>query len=487
MVYRVLPASRLGGWLVRLLVVLLVLQAAPVASATASTQIPQALAGTPGLQAGAALRYIRGDGHAAGVGQAVQTVVSVRASGAIGNGIADDTAALQAAINAAPENSILDFGGLSDIYKISATLRLRSNLVYRGRATIRLADRANTSMLAIAAGQNIVLQGLTLDGNKANQSGEHFGIVVSNDAGHNDNILIQGLSIRNIAGRGIRVGMLKNQFLSTRVRIENNFFDGTMRHAINVNRNAPGVIVQGNVIKNTDYSDFSNGIWIGNHSPGAVVSGNYLENISDIGIELWNSKGQATVTNNTIVGTRNFGISLATAPNSVVSGNQLSGIAGLIGIEVAYSDNVAVTGNAIGMTVGNSARRGAGQQRGVAVNRSHNVSLTRNTIGGGDVGVRITHGSQNTTIREVVVDRPSRFGIEVATDGEVVRGLVVANSRFISPGKKTYVCTGGSVDGLTFQDNVVQDPIGAPLEVGSARNVTLLNNSTQYSGAADTE
>ena len=51
--------------------------------------------------------------------------VSLRDFGAVGGGVVDDTAAIQAAINAYPSNTILDGGGLT--YKITATLKIPNN------------------------------------------------------------------------------------------------------------------------------------------------------------------------------------------------------------------------------------------------------------------------------------------------------------------------------------------------------------------------
>ena len=387
-------------------------------------------------------------------------VIDVGAYGALGDGATDDTAALQAAIDAAPPGSLVNFGPHGRVYRISSALALRSNVIYYGRATIMLSDGAGTNMLTINGGQNIVIQGLTLDGNKQNQTKESVGIAVGNGRVNNDNIVIQGTFIKDIAGRGIRVGSPNP---TTNLRIEHNRIQGTTRHGINVNRNAPGVIVQGNMISDTDPVEQaprgqirSNAIWIGNASVGAHVSNNYVENIGDIGIELWRIGGETTVENNIVIATKFFGISFDGAPRSVAVGNLLYNIAGSIGIEVVASNQVTVSDNVVSLIVGDPSRKGNQQQRGVAVNKSNRVMLLRNTIVNGDVGVRITHGSKATTLQESLIDSPSNFAVEVVAQGRPVGRLSLIRNTFVRVGRRVLAAPASAITELIDQENRVE-------------------------------
>jgi hypothetical protein len=136
------------------------------------------------------------------IGQSTQ-VVSVKdtAYGAVGNGLTNDTAAIQAAINAAPAGSTIYFP--TGTYAISSEIRLKGNLSYVGAghalgsgAVIKQANGANitgpaglTGLFvadewytnAAACGNPIRISNLAFDGNKANNlTSNACGIVLCN-------------------------------------------------------------------------------------------------------------------------------------------------------------------------------------------------------------------------------------------------------------------------------------------------------------------
>jgi hypothetical protein len=97
-------------------------------------------------------------------------VVSVKDFGAVGDGVADDTAAIQAAINAAPAYStvLVPFG----TYVIGATLIGKSNVIIN-LCGAKLLAKAGTNfeyMLTATDKENFILTDGTLDINKANRS-----------------------------------------------------------------------------------------------------------------------------------------------------------------------------------------------------------------------------------------------------------------------------------------------------------------------------
>lgn len=98
----------------------------------------------------------------------------VRAYGATGDGTTDDTTALQAAINAANTAG----GGVVYVPKgtyISLTLTLYANVWLRGdglgASILKLKTGANADLLGSSSAANVHLSDLTLDGNRANQTG----------------------------------------------------------------------------------------------------------------------------------------------------------------------------------------------------------------------------------------------------------------------------------------------------------------------------
>lgn len=97
------------------------------------------------------------------------TQVSAKDRGAVGNGVVDDTAALQSAINALPAA-----GGVvylpTGTYKLTSALTLRSNLTLLGDgdgATVIQQTSANQHALTGSALNRIVIQGVYLVGTAA--------------------------------------------------------------------------------------------------------------------------------------------------------------------------------------------------------------------------------------------------------------------------------------------------------------------------------
>lgn len=92
--------------------------------------------------------------------------IVVKRCGAVGNGVIDDTAAIQSAIDQSPLGSTVDFGrGLT--YRITKTLTFRMARTYVGSSTIKLDSQAErgTPIAILPYGQDrhVHIEGLTFD------------------------------------------------------------------------------------------------------------------------------------------------------------------------------------------------------------------------------------------------------------------------------------------------------------------------------------
>jgi hypothetical protein len=127
----------------------------------------------------------------------LQDVVSVKDFGAVGDGVADDTAAIQAAINAATTSStakevVFPSSDTSDFYKITAPIVITKPIRLRGEST----NGAVILAVGLSAGQFI------LDFSNAVSSAYFFG--VENLTVRSDNGAPNGIRIRDVSHLDMR-------------------------------------------------------------------------------------------------------------------------------------------------------------------------------------------------------------------------------------------------------------------------------------------
>lgn len=138
--------------------------------------------------------------------------VSVKDFGAVGDGVADDTAAIQAAINALPDGYALD--GFNAVYVVTS-LNLKSNIAM---TNFQLKTKAGTSDFVApitingkySAKTNIFLFNVSIDGNRSNQTnitsptedGGRHGFRV---LGFVSNLTLQNCSAVYCAGDGLEL------------------------------------------------------------------------------------------------------------------------------------------------------------------------------------------------------------------------------------------------------------------------------------------
>jgi parallel beta-helix repeat protein len=226
--------------------------------------------------------------------------VSVKDFGAVGNGVADDTAAINAAMASATAVHVYFPPGTYLHTGLTATGRTSIALFGDG-ATLFLKNASNTKCLYFTTCTNVSLRGLTIDGNQSNQiiSGTRLngaGVYVSG-AAHTD---ITGNTIKNVStGASILIDSV-NPFAAS--------------------PNGESCIIENNVIRNSGYA-------------GAPFTCDAIYCQVD----------NATISGNKIITGTDYGVALEYSERSLVSGNSVSGCeVGLGGVGVkdcVYSDN----------------------------------------------------------------------------------------------------------------------------------------------------
>jgi parallel beta-helix repeat protein len=158
--------------------------------------------------------------------------VSVKDFGAVGDGVADDTAAIQAALDSGagavyfPENYTY----------LTETVSVPSNIMLHGRGTLKL--KANTNKWIIenadlsSGNTNIRIYDLTLDGNKDNQSGTSllYGVYFSRVT----DSIIEGLKINNCKEDAILLGSSGFNEKCERVKVLKNICTNNSRNGISI-------------------------------------------------------------------------------------------------------------------------------------------------------------------------------------------------------------------------------------------------------------
>ncbi|MCA9325477.1 right-handed parallel beta-helix repeat-containing protein, partial [Candidatus Saccharibacteria bacterium] len=339
--------------------------------------------------------------------------ITVEDYGAVGDGVQDDTFAIQSAIDAAGTaggGTVLLTPGHT--YVISDTLSGVANLHIVGYgATIELTTTSNIDALVFDTVDNVRVTGVTIDGIKSTKTSD-------TDTGRGiyilqaDNVTIEDCYIHDCYEDGVRVGGLvttHDDQDTTNVRIINNRFDSCgndAHHAgfgVKLYWRVKDSVISGNLIEACDaggicVDDVGSGADTGKECYGITVANNVLTdngttpaNTASIGIKVQGSL-EWSISNNVITGSYRgisvgIGEASASTGRATIDANKIEAV--YMGIRLQDTEDIAITGNQITVTGSTTAYEGGVvlEETAAAAPNLSRISIVGNNIVSNATGI----------------------------------------------------------------------------------------------------
>ncbi len=363
-------------------------------------------------------------------------LVSVKNYGAVGNGVADDTVAVQAAINAGLRVLL---GTAGDNYKITAPIVLRTGQIIIGGGATLTQGTANTEILNTEGKSNIDISGVVFVGlgTDYSESDSNRGVAVYGSTS-GANIAVHHNTFTNFGYTPARFAGQSNCSFAHNIVVG----PGAAKLTATVSGRNYGVLFDvgcvGAVVADNTISGHAQGVRIEGTTLTRVTGNRIFDIVGQHGIYAGSGLTQLVIADNIITNTDLCGIKVQTADAAsvdntgiTITGNSVDD-AGDQGILVCSGDNGGV---------GSRVRK----CRGVTV--SGNV--VRNATGN---GIKFDN-TLDATVTGNTVRSPAQGGV-VWDDCE---GMVIADNLLRSCGRTALRDVVAS-SYITVRDNTVIDP-----------------------------
>lgn len=321
-------------------------------------------------------------------------VFNVKAFGAVGNGIANDTAAIAAAQSAAGAGCVYFPPGTYMVTGLTVNTAGQSLKLEAGAIVQLVAGLGTPTPVVLITSANVAILGPgTIDGNSAAQTSANGfdGVKFANGA---DDGIIEAVTVQNAAWIGIRADGANRVRIALN-RVLNNTHSGISSSSLSSSMEGP--LILGNTVISSS-TTASSGVNVqGGSSIVLVISprviGNQVEATSGIGVQISNCQ-YAKVSDNLAAGPAQA-FSVVGGTDNVVSGNTALPSGGGAGIEFGSNNSICAnntvnhSGTGAGITadnisgthvvISNNKVTGA-QTQGIRVGSYDHVSVTGNVI-----------------------------------------------------------------------------------------------------------
>jgi polygalacturonase len=236
----------------------------------------------------------------------LRDTVSVKDFGAVGNGVADDTAAIQAACTAA---KTITFGSSADNYRVTGTITLTSGttLLMQGATVTQATDQ--TPIFNAGSTDNVTISGGRFVGkSEASYTNTPSSQAICITASNATDLVVTSNRFENFWYSPLMIDIGGN-----RVEFSGNNVKGPGASVLGVDtnrRNTTGCTITGANLRiaNNDIYDTATGIIVGQGSENIVVNGNVIHDlINEHGIYADTGMRRLTISNNVIRSTGVFG------------------------------------------------------------------------------------------------------------------------------------------------------------------------------------